>query len=159
MNIPAIDIPRLIKNLGRFHPQMVAKKMIPNKRLQRLPGGEECIDIELAPGVELWFSQDKLRFESLLILLREQGLGKVVGYKGPLPSPYEQALTQDQVRSQFGQPIATSGPVVIPGFDESVGAFDMYQVDGELHPTAVVDFQYDDQYRVAAMVFSILGQS
>lgn len=158
MSTPTIDITRLIQNLGRFHPQMVAKKMIPSRRLQRLPGGEECIDIELTPGVELWFSQDKLRFESLLILLREQGLGKVVGYKGQLPSPYEQALTQDQVRSQFGQPISTSGSVVIPGFDVPTGAYDMYPVDGAIHPTAVVDFQYDDQYRVAAMVFSILGQ-
>jgi hypothetical protein len=158
MSTPAIDIRRLIENLGQFHPQMVTKKMLPHKRLQKLPGGEECIDIELTPGIELWFSQDKLRFESLLILLREQGLGKVDGYKGPLPPPYEHALTQDQVRSQFGQPISTSGPVVIPGFDESVGAFDMYPVDGAIHPTAVVDFQYDAQYRVAAMVFSILGQ-
>jgi hypothetical protein len=44
MSTPAIDIKRLIKNLGRFHPQMVAEKMTPNKRLQKLPGGEECID-------------------------------------------------------------------------------------------------------------------
>jgi hypothetical protein len=158
MSTPAIDIKRLISNLGRFHPQMVAEKILPKQRLQKLPGGEECIDIELTAGIELWFSQDKLRFESLLILLREQGMGKVDGYKGPLPSPYEQALTQDQVRSQFGQPLSSSGPVDIPGFDISVGAFDMYQVDSTLHPTAMVDLQYDDQYRVAAMVFSVLGQ-
>jgi hypothetical protein len=146
MSTPAIDIKRLIGNLGRLHPQLVAEKILPKKRLQKLHGGEECIDIELTAGIELWFSQDKLRF------------GKVDGYKGQLPSPYEQTLTQDQVRSQFGQPLSSSGPVDIPGFDASVGAFDMYQVDSTLHPTAMVDFQYDDQCRVAAMVFSVLGQ-
>ncbi|WP_417286428.1 DUF6392 family protein [Cobetia marina] len=149
----AATIERWIKNLGRPYDVLIAEGVIPNMPLQELYKGRDWIDIEPADGLELSFRAETKRFERLFITLLKS-TPSTVEFKGELPKPFTPAMSQAQVRANFGEPMESQGPTKLP-LNTVVGGFDAYLLDPATHPQTKVVFQYTAALMVDTMVFAL----
>lgn len=147
---------RLINNLGRFQPHLIAEGVIQSNRLESLYDNETTLESLPEPGLELSFWSEDLRFEAIQITINSS-FSSLPVYMGELPLPYSNVKTKLQVRSTFGKPLRSTGPIQLPG--ETVGGWDTYQVGVDLHPEALVDFQYSPDQQVEFLVFSLIDRN
>lgn len=145
-----------IKNLGQTYDTLVAKGLIPNQPLQELYKGRDWLDIEPAPGLELSFWAETRRFERLFITLIST-VEDAPEYKGELPKPFVSAMSQAEVRANFGEPMESQGPTKLP-LNTMVGGFDAYTLDPATHPNMKVSFQYTITMQVKTLVFSLIDR-
>lgn len=151
------NMERLIKNLGSSYDALIANKIIENLPLQDLYEDGETLEIEPAPGIELVFWPETLRFEVIYITLKDGHNSSIPVYTGELPEPFKQVRDQRQVRQIFGKPIFSKGPMQLQGTDLS--GWDTYQLEPNWHPAAFVEFQYRNNMQIYKMLFSLIDKN
>ncbi len=151
----AKTIENLIKSLGRRYDALVAEKVIPNQPLQELYEGRDQLHIEPEPGLTLSFLAETNCLEVLFITLVKT-TPSTVEYKGELPKPFTFEMTQSEVRSNFGEPIASKGPVKMPKPMGMTGGWDAYRLDTVKHPNIKLVFKYTATMQVKTLVFSLM---
>lgn len=147
---------RLISNLGRTYEHLVADGIIPMLPLEDLYDSETTLEALPVPGLELCFWADGHRFEAMQLTL--EGSDGEERYTGELPRVYQGISTKLQVRSSLGKPIRSVNPVDLPGYGPS-GGWDCYQVPGDMHPAAQVDFQYEPNHKIKHLVFALIDRN
>lgn len=151
------NIERLIRNLGCSYDALVDNKVIDNHPLQNLYEDGESLEVVPAPGVELIFWPDTLRFEAIHITLRDdQGHG-VTLFGGDLPDLYDNMVDQTTVHQRLGKPIFGKGLLELQG--TGLGGWDTYQINSELHPAALIEFQYSNSLKVNKIMFSLIDRN
>lgn len=148
---------RLIKNLGCSYDALIANKVIDDLPLQDLYGDGESLEIEPAPGIELVFWPETLRFEGIYITFKTAQGPESSGYEGGLPAKFGAVETQSQVRKEFGDPITSKGAMELQG--TGLSGWDTYQLESYLHPAALVDFQYGSNLRLSRIFFSLIDRN
>ncbi|BBN55246.1 hypothetical protein TRE132_33710 [Pseudomonas chlororaphis subsp. aurantiaca] len=153
----AVMIDKLVKNLGRTYPEMIASGMY-------LPGGpptgifEDSDTLSMAPesGLEMGFWASNLRFEIFFISLLESFEGAST-YAGGLPYKLETRMSQQWVRSRFGEPFASRAPFKMP-IRGMTGGSDTYRISSMPKETQVV-FKYNAEMEVEDVVFELNERS
>lgn len=153
----AKTIEHWIKSLGRRYDVLVAEGVIPNQPLQELYPGRDLLDIIIAPGLSMSFWAETKRFETLFITLLKT-TPSTTEYKGELPKPFAPVMSQSEVRANFGEPMASKGPVKMPQPMGMTGGWDAYWLDPVTHPNIKVVFQYTATLTVNTLVFSLIDK-
>ncbi len=154
----AKTIERWIKNLGGRYDVLVAEGVIPNQPLQELYPGRDLLDIIIAPGLSMSFWAQTKRFETLFITLLKT-TPSTTEYKGELPKPFAPVMSRSEVRANFGEPMASKGPVKMPQPMGMTGGWDAYRLDPVTHPNVKVVFQYTATLTVNTLVFSLIAKA
>jgi hypothetical protein len=155
MNAEMINV--WVKNLGRNYAELVSEGVISSQSLTPLLDASENKEWVQYPahGVELWFIKENKIFEKVLLTLGQTDDGGPA-YNGSLPSPFERHMTQSGVRSQFGTPAKSIGPMIIPGSGgKKSGGWDAYKLHQTVHPIARVGFSYSADMTVETIAFSL----
>ena len=155
MNAAMID--DLVKSLGRTYPELIASGMY-------LPGGppkgifDDSDTLSMAPelGLEMGFWASNLRFETLFISLLESFEGEST-YKGKLPYELENRMSQQWVRSRYGEPFTSRVPFKMP-IRGMTGGSDTYRFSNLPKGTQVV-FKYNADLDVEMVVFRLIEKS
>ncbi|MGX5221225.1 DUF6392 family protein [Pseudomonas segetis] len=153
----AKTIEHWINSLGRSYDALVAEGVIPNQPLQELYPGRDLLDIIIAPGLSMSFWAETKCFETLFITLLKT-TPSTVEYKGELPKPFVSTMTQSEVRTNFGEPMASKGPVKMPQPMGMTGGWDSYQLDPVTHPNTKVVFHYTAALSVSTLIFSLIDK-
>lgn len=148
---------RLIKNLGCSYDALIANGVIDNLPLQDLYGDGETFEIEPAPGIELIFWPETLRFEGIYITFKTTQNPESTGFEGGLPANFGKVETQSQVRKEFGDPIISKGAMELQG--TGLSGWDTYQLEPYLHPAALVDFQYGSNFRLSRIFIALIDRN
>lgn len=144
----AVTIERWIKNLGRYHSELVTEGVIPDLPLQCLFIGDDGLQMEPENAIELHFDPETKRFEEISFILYESEPSPFETYKGELPWPFTTVMGRRQVwLAMGGEPIPTAS-----GRPRSN---DTYILDPKYHPDAVVVFQYTVNHRVERLTFVV----
>lgn len=155
MNAAMID--ELVKRLGRTYPEMIALGMY-------LSGGppkgifEDSDTLAMSPelGIELGFWAESQRFEILFISLLESFQGKPL-YKGNLPYQLKNRMSQEWIRSRYGEPLESKAPFKMP-IRGMTGGWDIYRFPGIPKGTQAV-FKYSAEMEVETIVFELNERS
>lgn len=153
----AATIERWIKSLGRPYGALTADGVIPNQPLQELYEGRDRLHIEPEPGLSLSFWAETKRLETLFITLVKT-TPSTLEYKGELPKPFISTMTQSGVRSNFGEPMESKGPVKMPQPMGMTGGWDAYQLDSVTHPNIKLVFKYTTTMQVKTLVFTLINK-
>lgn len=148
---------RLIKNLGCSYDALIANNVIDDHPLQDLYGDGESLEVEPAPGIELIFWPETLRFEGIYVTLKSDTSPENTGFEGRLPAKFGSVQTRPEVRKEFGDPIISKGALELQG--TGLSGWDTYQLEAHLHPAALVDFQYGSNFRISRMFFSLIDRN
>ncbi|EIM15276.1 DUF6392 family protein [Pseudomonas chlororaphis] len=153
-----ITIQQWINGLGRTYEQLVAAGVVPNSPLIPLFEGSDNDDLiqRPAPGVELWFGAKNRCLEQVMIALLPT-VGQPV-YTGSLPSPFSLEMDQKSVRNALGEPMASQGPVTLPGGRGKRGGSDTYRLSAETHLNAKVTLGYLENLAVNNISFSLIDK-
>lgn len=152
------EMERLIKHLGCSYVALVANKVIDDDLpLQDLYGDGESLELEPAPGIELIFCPETLRFEGIYVTLKIDQSEEISGFEGSLPSKFASIETRTQVRKEFGDPIVSKSAMELQG--TGLSGWDTYQLEPHLHPAALVDFQYGSNFRLSRIFFSLIDRN
>lgn len=147
---------RLISNLGCTYGQLVADGIIPVLPLEDLYDSETTLEALPEDGMELCFWAEDQRLEAVQLTLEgDEGEDR---YTGELPTAYRGIFTKLQVRSSFGKPLRSVGPMELPGYGLS-GGWDCYQIPNDLHSAAQVDFQYQPNQMIKHLVFALIDRN
>lgn len=149
----ATTIALWIKSLGRPYESLVSEGVIPNMPLQELYKGRDWLDIEPEDGVELSFSADSKRLETLYITLVKAVEGQSV-YRGKVPLPLALSMSQADVKASFGVPLESKGPTKLP-LNRKTGGWDAYELEPSVYPNAKLIFKYAENYQVNTLVFTL----
>ncbi|MHC8346634.1 DUF6392 family protein [Pseudomonas sp. RT6P73] len=152
----AINLERWIKSLGDSYDFLVAQGTIADGPLQALYANSGTLEIEPTPGIELIFGAETKRFNAIQIILQGDIENGVEAYSGPLPAPYSAAKNQLLVRALLGPPLRSVGSFDVPNSVKTIGGWDSYRLPSTLHPGAVADFQYAEDFRVDRIVFALI---
>ncbi|WJV26198.1 MULTISPECIES: DUF6392 family protein [Pseudomonas] len=147
----------LVKSLGRTYPELIASGVY-------LPGGpptgifDDSDTLSMAPesGLEMGFWGSNLRFETLFISLLESFEGEST-YKGKLPYELENRMSQQWVRSRYGEPFISRAPFKMP-IRGMTGGSDTYRFSSIPKGTQVV-FKYNADLNVEMVVFRLIEKS
>ena len=151
------QVERLIKNLGCSYDALIANGVIDNLPLQDLYEDGESLEVEPAPGIELIFWPETLRFEGIYVTLKTDQSLEERAFCGDLPGNFGSVFNQLQVHESFGEPIISKGILELQG--TGLGGWDTYQLESNLHPAALVDFQYSANYRLSRIFFSLIDRN
>lgn len=151
------NMERLIKNLGCSYNALIAYKVIDNLPLQSLYEDGDSLEIEPAPGIELVFWRETLSFEVIHITLKDDQYPETPVYTGQLPEPFASIRDQKQARKILGEPMFTESPMALQGTGFS--GWDTYQLDSKLHPAALLEFQYINNFLVGRIIFSLIDKN
>lgn len=144
----AATIEHWIKNLGRYHSELVAEGVIPDFPLECLFIGDDGLQMEPENAIELHFDPESKRFEEISFILSEPQPSQFKTYMGELPEPFTVVMGRRQVWLMMGgEPISTCS-----GQPRSN---DTYILDKKYHPDAVVVFQYTVNHRVERLTFVV----
>lgn len=152
-----INMERLIKNLGCSYDALIANEVIDNLPLQDLYEDGESLEIEPAPGIELIFWPETLRFEVIYITLKDDQPSKLPVFTGYLPDPFNWLTDQTKVHITLGDPMFSKGAMELQGTDLS--GWDTYQLEPHWHPAALVEFQYGTNMQTSRMLFSLIDRN
>ena len=153
----SVNMERLIKNLGCSYDALIANKVIDNLPLQDLYEDGESLEIEPVPGIELIFWPETLRFEVMHITLKDEQNPTLPVFAGELPEPFRELTKQSDVHKIFGIPIFSKSALELRG--TGLSGWDSYQLDQNLHPAALVEFQYIKSMRISRMLFSLIDRN
>ncbi|HBO3041448.1 TPA: hypothetical protein L4Q92_000182 [Pseudomonas aeruginosa] len=153
----AATIERWILSLGRPYDTLVAEGIIPNLPLQELYKGRDWLDIEPGDGLELSFWAETKRLEAVYITLLKT-TPSTVPYQGELPKPFTPMMSQAEVRANFGEPMASKGPVKMPQPMGMTGGWDAYRLDPATHRNMKLVLQYTADLRVDTLVFTLIDK-
>jgi len=148
---------RLIKNLGCSYDALIANGVIDNLPLQDLYEDGESLEVEPAPGIELIFWPETLRFEGIYVTLKNEQSLEGRAFCGGLPGNFGSVSNQLQVHESFGEPIMSKGILELQG--TGLGGWDTYQLESNLHPAALVDFQYSTNLNVLRLFFALIDRN
>ncbi|MEA9979991.1 MULTISPECIES: DUF6392 family protein [unclassified Pseudomonas] len=149
---------RLIKNLGCTYDALIANKVIDYHPLRDMYEDGESLEIEPVPGIELIFWPETLRFEVIYITLKdEQTTNLLPIYGGELPEPFKSVTDQKEVQKAFGEPMFSKGAIALRG--TGLSGWDTYQLDSNLHPAAMVEFQYVKNMKISKLLFSVIDKN
>ncbi|AZD92173.1 hypothetical protein C4K11_2669 [Pseudomonas chlororaphis subsp. aureofaciens] len=79
-------------------------------------------------------------------------------YTGSLPSPFILEMDQKSVRNALGEPMASQGPVTLPGGRGKRGGSDTYRLSAETHLNAKVTLGYLENLAVNNISFSLIDK-
>lgn len=153
MNAETID--GLVKNLGKTYDALIIDGLIPNQPLQALYNGRDRLHMELVPGVSLSFWAETRQFEALFITLTKS-TPSTVEYRGELPKPFSSGMTQSDIRSEFGEPMQTSGPIKMPQPLGMTGGWDAYLLEPSRYSNTKLIFKYGPTLRVKTLLFTLI---
>lgn len=153
----AETIYRWIKSLGRTYNELVSDGIISNMPLQTLYEGRNLLHVEPGAGLELDFGAESKRLVKLQIILNKMVEGQTI-YNDELPAPYSLRMSQADVRTLFGTPTNSKGPVKLPGGLGMRGGWDAYPLQEDAHLNADVWFNYTADLAVYSIVFAIRDQ-
>lgn len=148
---------RLIKNLGCSYDALIANGVIDDLPLQDLYEDGESLEVEPAPGIELIFWPETLRFEGIYVTLKTDQSHEGRAFYGDLPGNFGSVFNQAQVHERFGEPIISKGILELQG--TGLGGWDTYQLEPNLHPAALVDFQYSTNLNVSRIFVSLIDRN
>lgn len=151
------NMERLIKNLGCSYDALIANNLIDKLPLKSLYEDDDSLEIEPAPGIELIFWPETLRFEVIYIRLEDEENNGTNVFKGQLPEPFASFSVQADVHKSLGTPAFTKNILELQG--TGLTGWDTYQVDQKLHPAALVEFQYTKNMRLSNLLFSLIDRS
>ena len=151
------NMERLIKNLGCSYDALIANKVIDKLPLQDLYEDGESLEVEPAPGIELIFWPETLRFEVIHVTLKDEQNHGIPVYSGPLPLPFGAIHDQMQARCQLGEPAFSKSPLELQG--TNLSGWDTYQLDPKWHPAALLEFQYSKNFEVSRIQFSLIDRN
>ena len=153
MNAAMID--DLDKSLGCTYSELTASGMY-------LPGGppkgmfdvDETSYMSPAPGIDLGFLANQHLGSIHIYLLKTFNDDSV--YEGCLPYQLQRRMDQAWVRSHYGEPLESKGPIKIPVIGMT-GGWDTYRLSNTVKNIKTV-FQYSLEWAVSGLVFSLIGQ-
>lgn len=155
MNAETID--GLVKSLGKTYDALIMDGLIPNQSLQALYEGRDRLHMELVPGISLSFWAETRRLEALFITLTKS-TPSTVEYRGELPKPFSSVMTKSDIRSEFGEPMQTSGPIKMPQPLGMTGGWDAYPLEPSRYPNTKLIFKYEATMRVKALLFTLVDK-
>jgi len=151
------NMERLIKNLGCSYDALIANNLIERLPLQSLYEADNSLEIEPAPGIELIFWPETLRFEVIYIRLEDEENNGINVFKGKLPEPFGSFSVQADVHRMLGTPAFSKSTLELQG--TGLTGWDTYQLDQKFHPAALIEFQYTKSMRLSSLVFSLIDRS
>lgn len=153
MNAETID--GLVKSLGMTYDVLIMEGLIPNQPLQALYDGRDRLHMEPTPGLSLSFWAETKRFEALFITLMKS-TPSTVEYRGELPKPFIPVMNKSDIRSDFGDPVQTSGPIKMPQPLGITGGWDAYLLEPSRYPNTKLIFKYGPTLRVKTLLFTLV---
>ncbi|WP_095067343.1 DUF6392 family protein [Pseudomonas sp. Irchel 3A18] len=148
----AAKIQTLVNCLGQTYENMLSRDIASNKPLSELYKGRERLALKVTDGIELSFFADSKVLERVLITL-EASMPGVTVYNGELPSPFAKSMTQADVRTTFGDPVESRGPIKMPKPLGQTGGWDAYPLDTNSGPGTRVVFSYSPSLLVQTLAF------
>ena len=151
------NMERLIRNLGCSYEALIDNELIVGLPLQSLYDDDNSLEIEPAPGVELVFWAETLRFEVIHITITDDQQHGLSIFEGSLPEPYSAIADQASARKILGEPIVSKTAMELQG--TGLSGWDTYQLDTKLHPAALIDLQYTNRLCVVKIQFSLIDKN
>lgn len=148
----AAKIETLVSCLGQTYEAMLSRGVVSNQPLSELYKGRERLALKVADGVELSFFANSKVLERVLITL-EASMPGVAVYDGELPKPFAKSMTQAGVRTTFGSPVESRGPIKMPKPLGQTGGWDTYPLDTNNVGGARVIFSYSSALLVQTLAF------
>ncbi|NMY72949.1 DUF6392 family protein [Pseudomonas sp. WS 5071] len=152
MNAAMID--DLVKSLGCTYSELTASGMyLPGGPPKGMFDGDETSYMSPAPGIDLGFLANQHLGSIHIYLLKTFNDDSV--YEGCLPYQLQRRMDQAWVRSHYGEPLESKGPIKIPVIGMTGG--DTYRLSNTIKNIKTV-FQYSLEWAVSGLVFSLIGQ-
>ncbi|WP_339492142.1 DUF6392 family protein [Pseudomonas sp. EA_15y_Pfl2_R67] len=147
----------LIERVGSQYEVLVDEGILPDQPLAEMFEGDDQLWLEPESGIDLKFWRETRRLETLFISLI-QTTPSTKEYKGELPAPYVSKMTQSDVHTIFGEPMASKGPIKMPVPIGMTGGWDSYPLDPERYPGKKIVFKYTEDMRVDTLVFTLIDK-
>lgn len=155
MNVATME--RWIGYLGARYDDLIVKGVTLNKAPQPLYPDADRLDADVEVGVSVAFWAEDKRLEALFVTLKKT-TPSTVEYKGELPEPYKFNMTQSDVRTLFGEPMESRGPIKLPQPIGQTGGWESYALDSSIYPGKKVVFQYTAAMEVKTLVFTLIDK-
>ena len=153
MNAAMID--DLVKSLGCTYSELTASGMyLPGGPPKGMFDGDETSYMSPAPGIDLGFLANQHLGSIHIYLLKTFNDDSV--YEGCLPYQLQRRMDKAWVRSHYGEPLESKGPIKIPAIGMT-GGWDTYRLSNTVKNIKTV-FQYSLEWAVSGLVFSLIGQ-
>ena len=153
MNAAMID--DLVKSLGCTYSELTASGMyLPGGPPKGMFDGDETSYMSPAPGIDLGFLANQHLGSIHIYLLKTFNDDSV--YEGCLPYQLQRRMDKAWVRSHYGEPLESKGPIKIPVMGRP-GGRDTYRLSNTVKNIKTV-FQYSLEWAVSGLVFSLIGQ-
>lgn len=149
------EVEKLIRNLGYTYQALVDNKIIPNIHPAALYGDSDTLEIELESGFELVFNKEFLRFE-MIHLSRIVNESKGLTLFSDMPYPINEVTSKAQARLLLGEPIITASDLEL--LETDLYGWDTYQLSQNLHPAAMLEFQYDSKFDTVYLTISLMDR-
>lgn len=151
------NIHQWISRLGQFHDVLQKTGVITDQPLIELFPGIDEVFLVPESGLELVFWAETKRYESLFITLIKT-TPSTIEYKGELPPPYTKNMIKSDVRTIFGEPTESSGPITMPDPVGKIGGWDCYHLDSIAFPNKKVFFSYTRDLKVDSLSFTLIDK-
>lgn len=146
-----------IKALGNTYESLLSQGFFPSVKPWKVFDDDDQFSLDIEDGLSLTFHEDTRKLESVFITLIKT-TPSTAEYKGQLPRPFVSKTNQSEVHANFGEPMASKGPVKMPQPMGMTGGWDSYRLDPATHLNTKVVFQYTAALAVNTLVFSLIDK-